>query len=285
MGHLNVRHYFARAGQGLAVLAHALGLSPSELRSAGLALRARDQHVRFHRELRPGAAFTLSAGVLAASSETLHVYEEMRAVHSGEVAATFVSELELFELASQQRIAFSAEQVQRASSLHTSLPAHATARGIARDAARTPPTRQQALSLGMSGAFLGPILPEDCDAHGFALEATFMGRISDGIGHFFHALREGLRPDGVGGAALEYRFVYYERPALGSIIEVRTGLRELGRKTLHMVHYVFDLESERCVASSEAVAVSFDLTLRKSVDISDEARAVMQTRIIAGLHL
>jgi acyl-CoA thioester hydrolase len=285
MGHLNVRHYVARAGQGLAMLGLQLGLGPAHLRQTGLVLRARDHHVRFHRELRPGAPYTLSAGVLSANQDVLHVYEEMRAVATGEVAATIVSEVLLVDAVSGQAQPFSAECVKRARDLHTELPEHGAPRGIARETPRELPLREEAITLGMTAAFLGPILPEDCDAYGYALEATFMGRISDGIGHFFRALRQGLRPDGVGGAALEYRYVYYARPRMGDVIEVRTGLKALGRKTLHFCHFVFDVETGRCLATSEAVAVSFDLAARKAVDISAEARAVMETRILAGLSV
>ena len=72
---------------------------------------------------------------------------------------------------------------------------------------------------------------------------------------------------------------------LGDIIEVRSGLKGLGKKTQHMCHWIFNVETGRCAATAEAVAVSFDLTTRKSIDIPDEAREVMQPRIIAGLSI
>jgi acyl-CoA thioester hydrolase len=283
MGHMNVKHYFARATQGLGVLGLSLGYGPTRLRAQGLALRPTAQHVRFNRELRPGAPYTLSAGVLAADGGRLRVYEEMRSLTGDEVAATFVSDVALYDLQSGALHAFDDAALQRVASIVTTLPAHAEPRGMTLDAPRAPITRPQAIALGMTGAFLGPVLADDCDASGRALESTFMGRISDGIGHFFHVLRQGLRPDGVGGAALDYRYVYHRRPCRDDLLEVRTGLKALGRKTLHFCNYTFDVETGACVATSEAVAVSFDLVARKAVDISDEARAAMTPRIIAGL--
>jgi acyl-CoA thioester hydrolase len=283
MGHLNVKHYFARATQGLGMLGLELGLGPSRLRDEGLSMRPTTQHVRFNRELRPGAGYVMSAGVLAADSGGLRVYEELRALTSGEVAATFVSDIVMCDVRTGVPRSLDALALQRAVGLRTELPAHAQPRGIALAPPHTPVTRQQAISMGMTGAFLGPVLPEDCDESGRAVESTFMARISDGVGHFFHVLRQGLRPDGVGGAALEYRYVYRQRPRLGEVIEVRTGLKALGRKTLHFCNYIFDVETGACLATSEAVAVSFDLAARKAVDIPDEARAAMQQGVIAGL--
>ncbi len=286
MGHMNVRHYFGRADAGLSTLALALGLSPSTLRSAGLRLRAHEQHVRFNREMRPGTAYTVSAGVLEQSPQALQVYEEIRMVGRSEIAAAISSQVTLVDVASEQRGLFDNATLQRAQALRTELPAHGAPRGIELTPPRDPPPRRDdASAQRMTGAYLGPVLPEDCDAYGQMTEAAFMARISDGIAHFFRAVREGLRPDGVGGAALEYRYLFHHRPRLGDVIEVRTGLKGLGNKTLHMCHWVFEVESGRCVATSEAVAVSFDLTARKAVAIPDDIRAGMLLHVVPGLSI
>lgn len=284
MGHLNVRYYFARANQALAMLALELGLAPSYLQREGLALRARDQHVRFMRELRPGTYYAIHAGVVGASREALQVYEEMRFAHKPEAAASILSELQLIDVATGKAVPFTEAMLGRARALEALVPAEHAPRGIERVPPRVPPQRSEAIELGMAGAYLGPVQPEDVDGFGSMLESAFMARVSDGIGHFFQALR-GQRLGNIGGAALEYRYVFHERPQLGDVIEVRSGLKGLGHKTTHICHWIFNVETGRCAATSEAVAVSFDLTTRKSVAIPDDAREVMQARIIAGLTL
>jgi acyl-CoA thioester hydrolase len=284
MGHLNVRHYFGRANHGLVTLALQLGLLPSQMRAEGLVLRARDQHVRFLRELRPGTYYAVHAGVASASSERLHVYEEMRLVHNAQVAASMLSEVSLVDAATGREALFSDAVLARARQLATDIPTESAPRGIERATPREPPLRDEALERGLIGGYLGPVLPEDCDARGQMTEAAFMARVSDGIGHLFHALTA-TRGAGVGGAALEYRYVFHERPRLGDVIEVRSGLKGLGRKTTHLCHWIFNLETGRCAATSEAVAVSFDLTTRKSIDISPEARAALELRIVPDLSV
>jgi len=284
MGHMNVRYYFARANQGLAMLALELGLPPSQLQREGLALRASDQHVRFMRELRPGVYYAMRAGVLSASEERLQVYEEMRFVRKPDPIASALSEVSLVEVATGRVVPWSQAVIDRARALQTVVPPETAPRGIERSVPRPPPVRDEALKLGMTGAYLGPVQPEDCDRYGAMHEAAFMARVSDGIGHFFSELR-GEHLSNVGGAALEYRYVFYERPTLGDVIEVRSGLKGLGNKTTHFCHWIFNVETGRCAATSEAIAVSFDLTTRKSVDIPADARAVMQSRIVPGLSV
>jgi len=284
MGHLNVRYYFARANQGLAMLALELGLSPSHLQREGLALRALDQHVRFMRELRPGSYYAIHAGVLAASSDRLHVYEEMRFAHKPEAAASMLSEVALVDVATGKTVPFAPSVLERARALDTVVPSETGPRGIERVKPRVPPSRSDAIELGLAGAYLGPVQPEDCDSFGFMQESAFMARVSDGIGHFFQHLR-GQRLANIGGAALEYRYIFHERPMLGDIIEVRSGLKGLGHKTTHLCHWIFNVETGRCAATSEAVAVSFDLTTRKSIEIPPEAREIMQARVIPELSI
>ena len=75
MGHMNVQFYVAKAEDGLAALASALGLGHHVQRREGTVLVAREHHIRFHRELRPGAPFVVRGGVLRALIEGLEFYE------------------------------------------------------------------------------------------------------------------------------------------------------------------------------------------------------------------
>jgi acyl-CoA thioester hydrolase len=283
MGHMNVRHYFGRANDGLSVLLLQLGLPPRRLHEQGLALRARDQHLRFSRELRPGAGFALQAGVVAESTQLLTAYEELRNM-ADEVSATIVSECALLDLGSGEAAPWPTPLLEAAARARCELPPYAAARGVVQRASRTRPTREQVLALGMLPGFLGPVLHTDCDERGFMRESACMGRISDGISHFFRGLH-GARPTGVGGAALEYRFVFHAWPRLSDVIEVRSALSALGPKTMQVTHYLFELASGACFASSQAVVVWFDLNARKAIVIPDDVQAELQPQVIADLAI
>lgn len=285
MGHMNVRHYSARAADGLTRLAMELGLGPRKLAEEGLTVRATGQHLRFHREMRPSASFRLRAGVLEAGENVLRVYEEMRLVGDDVLVATIVTDAVLVESSTFRRVPWSKDAVMRAQKLVTTLPEHGAPRGLAAAPPRSPPPSYDE-ARGLVGAYLGPITREDCDAQGFMLESAYLARVSDGMPHFFRSLRGGGEsPVGIGGAALEYRFAYHGRPRLGDLIEMRVGLKAVARKTIQFCHWIFDMESARCVSTSEAVAVSLDLSTRKSIDFSDEARALLEAHVVPRLAM
>jgi acyl-CoA thioester hydrolase len=284
MGHMNVRHYSARAADGLARLALELGLGPKKLEERGLAVRATGQHLRFHREMRPGPAFRMRAGILDATEARVRAYFEMRRPGDDSLVATTVTDAVLVDAATFEQVPWPREALARTAPLVTALPEHGAPRGISSDPPRSPlPTYQAGQAL--VGAYLGPIAREDCDERGFMLESAFLARVSDGMPHFFHSLHRRDAPSGLGGAALEYRFAYVGRPRLGDVIEMRVGLKAVARKTIHFCHWIFDVETQRCVSTSEAVAVTLDLTTRKSVDFSNEARAALEARVIADLAM
>lgn len=284
MGHLNVRHYFARANEGLAVLLLKLGLGPVHLREQGLMLRARDQHVRFSRELRPGAAYSVHAGVVSQTESALITYQELRTGH-GEVCTTIITELCLLDVSPLALRAMPAAVLEAAQAARCEIPSYGAARGVSREPSHYRPTHHEAVERGLIGAYLGPLLADDCDARGVMRESACMARISDGIPHFFRALNEGPRPTGIGGAAVEYRFVFHDWPRASDVIEVRSGLNAVGNKTLHMNHFIFNVETGHCIAASEAVAVWFDLNARKAVEMPADVRAQLATRVLAGLSL
>jgi acyl-CoA thioester hydrolase len=261
-----------------------LGLSPRELHERGIVVRARDQHIRFNKELRPGAGYLIRAGGLAHSADALTTYQELRTV-SDDLSATIVTELGMIERSSQTQVTWPAKVREGFSQLQCELPQFAAPRGVVERASRTRPNRGDAIARGMLPGYLGPITASDCDADGVMREAACIGRVADGIAHFFTRLQGGGRPEGVGGAALEYRFVFHSWPRLSDVIEVRSALSQLGNKTLQVTHYLFDVATSECFASSQAVVVWFDLVARKAIPFPDDVRPHLEARVVDGLTI
>src|SRR3954447_15352863 len=92
MGHMNVRHYVSRALEALDWLGFELGLGPTYAREHGAALVPADQHIRFVRELPAGTPFSIHGRVVQRRGETLRLYQEIRNVAVGAVAATLVTD-------------------------------------------------------------------------------------------------------------------------------------------------------------------------------------------------
>ena len=285
MGHMNVQFYLDHATQGLAALGVHLGLGPRFAAGEQARLAARDHHVRFLREQRPGAPFTIRAGVLDVTDFGLRVYEEMWNTVSGEVAATFAADVELVDEDSREVKPLPAKAKAAAKNLIVDLPAHGAPRGLALYEPRPAPTLAEAEKMGLVFTWQGEVQAAQCDAQGFLSARHFMGIVSDGIPNLLGLVRGDDRSKNsrVGGAALEYRFHYHRYPRAGDVVTLRSGLKEVSPKTYIWGHWLFDLETGKCVATAEAVAIALDLETRKAIPIPDEMRAQLEAHVVPGL--
>lgn len=284
MGHWNVRFYFQKASEGLALFGAALGLAPRSLAERGLGFVARDQHVRFLRELRPGAPYRVVAGVLDAEPQRLRVYSEIQHVALEAPAATLTSELYFAELASREPVPLPEPVLRAAEGQRCELPDHGAPRGLTADPPGPAPVRKDSAGRGMVPAFLGPAPAELCDAAGYLTPAGHMACVSDGIDHYFHRTR-GKHVRAVGGAALEYRYAYRTPARVGDVVEVYSALKAIGPKIKHLCHHLFDATTGDAIATSEAIAVNFDLEARRAVPLSEEERRFLEPHLIAGIGL
>jgi acyl-CoA thioester hydrolase len=285
MGHMNVQFYLEQATQGLAALAVSLGLGPRFIEKENARLIARDHHVRFLREQRPGAPFTLRAGVLTVSDFGLRVYLEMYNTISGEVAATFAADVELLDVDSRETRPFPARARDAAKALIVDLPTHGAPRGLEIYPPRNAPTLKEAEAMKLVFTWQGEVQREQCDEQGFLQARHFMGIVSDSIPNLLGKTRGDDRSKNtkVGGAALEYRFHYHAYPKSGDVLTLRSGLKQVGPKTYIWGHWLFNLESGKAIATAEAVAIALDLETRKAIPIPEELRAHLEGMLAPGL--
>jgi acyl-CoA thioesterase FadM len=115
----------------------------------------------------------------------------------------------------------------------------------------------------------------------------FPGRISDSVPNLLAPYRQAATENGASpaGAVVEARVVFRKFPRAGELIEVHSGIVELGDKTLRLVHWVVDPESGAAWASMEAVALTFDTKTRKAIQPSAEARARIEKLVVRGLSV
>lgn len=286
MGHMNVQFYVARADEGLMALATRLGLSPRVQRATDATLAARDLHIRFHREMRPGAAFAVTAGVLEARPEGLIVYEEMQNVATSDIAAAFVIRAEWCDFETRGGLPLPLTAVAKAADHMIALPAHGRPRGLDLGPARPTPHLADAERMGLITTFRGAVLTEHCDRAGFMTPRHHMGRVSDAIPNLIAQTRGHDRSSGqIGGAALEYRFVFRAPAREGDLLILKSGLKSVSAKTYVWAHWLFDAESGDCFATAEAVAVAMDLATRKAIDIPPDMRAHLERMIVPGLSV
>jgi acyl-CoA thioester hydrolase len=283
MGHMNVRFHLARAMQGLAAFAAALGMPNAFGADAAASLVVRGHHIRFLREARAGAPLHMTAGVLAMDESAATLIQTLTHSRSGEVAAHFVTRL--VHATAQEGRAFPWPQraVEAARGLTVALPADAGPRGVP-EAGPAAVDGNQAQKL--PPAARGVVAAEDCDVFGRMRTELVLGWIAQAIPHMVEPFRqEGeavVGPGGrVGGAALEYRLSYFGAPGPGDLLEVRSGLVELGHKLGRMRHWLIDPRTGAAWAEAENLSVNFDLDTRKAVALSPEAVARLRAHVVS----
>ena len=290
MGHMNVRFWVAKAQEGLAGLAARLGMPRAFAADGEATLIVREQHIRFLREAKAGAALHMTGGVIEIGESDARLLLVIRHA-SGEPAATFQLLVEHATARDMRPFPWSARIREQAKTFQTQVPAFAAARSV--DLSPVVPTASlpRAVELGLTRVGLGVIGPAECDVFGRMRPEIFIGRVSDGVGRLFGETRPGPEPTGdetparIGGAVLEYRVLHLGWPEAGDGVELRSGFAGCDARTRRVVHWMLDPETGAPWASAEAVVISFDLDTRKVVDINPDAQAAFMAKCAPGLAL
>jgi acyl-CoA thioester hydrolase len=285
-GHLNVRFHFERAFVGLAHMARALELPRANTESAGSTLIAQEVHVRFLKEARPGAPLVMHGGVVEIGETDATLCLDMRH-HDGAPGTVFTFKVRHVETRALRSFPWSARSKAAAKRLKCKLPEHAKARSIDLSKAPSQASRQGAIDLGAARIGGALVQPDQCDALGRLRGEHFPGRISDSVPNLLAPYRQAATENGASpaGAVVEARVVFHKFPRAGELIEVHSGIVELGDKTLRLVHWVVDPESGAAWASMEAVALTFDTKTRKAIQPSAEARARIEKLVVKGMSV
>ena len=289
MGHLNVRHYVARAMEGLVLTAAALGMPRAFAEDATATLIVREHHIRFLREARAGAPLHMTAGVLEMGEADAVLLQVLTHSLSGQTAATFVTRVAHAAARSCKPFPWPERTRRLAEALATQAPPDAGPRTLGGGPVVSGASLAEAERLGLKVTGRGAVRAQDCDTFGRMRTEQVMGRISDGMPHFAGPLRAAASqaaPDAdIGGAALEYRLIYLGQPRVGEPLELRSGFAEIRSKYGRMVHWLLDPRSGAAYATAEHIGSNFDLQARRILPLPEDAVARAQSHVTAGLAL
>jgi acyl-CoA thioester hydrolase len=287
MGHMNVRFYVAKAMEGVAGLAAAMGMPGAFTANTNATLIVRDIHVRFLREAHAGTLLSIEGGVAALGETDARLVLIMRHV-DGTPAATFqIGVVHTTRLG--EPFPWPAATLAKVDALRVEIPEAARPRSI--DIA---PFESQAslaaadeLDLGRIG--LGVIGPQDCDVFGRMRPEVYIGRVSDGAAFVVGAPRAAIiehaeqQPARVGGAVLELHQTFAAWPRAGQRFELRSGVLGADTRTFRVIHWLLDPDTGAPLGSALAVVAAFDLDARKLVAVTDAAREAVAELSTPGL--
>lgn len=288
MAHLNVRFYIARAMEGLQSFGEVLG----GLAGVGprAAFQVREQHIRFIREARVGTPLYMTAAVLGLEEGGLRVLQILYHSLSDEICATFVSLVAFVLSETGEQMPWPQSIVRRTNDLIVAMPPEAAPKGIVGGAAVSIATLKKADELGVSVIGRGVIMAAECNQFGRMRPEVVIGRISAGLNHLVLPIRQTMEklmnlPGRVGGAALEYRILYFRFPLIGTPVELRSGLSAVTPKWIRMNHWLIDSRTGQAFASAENISANLDLKERKSIALDGELLSALQVRRTLGMAL
>jgi acyl-CoA thioester hydrolase len=249
--HLNVRFFGDKINQAVAVFIARNGLASSRIEA---------QHIRFVKEARVAAPLRVDCFAANAAEGRLELLALMRQSLTGEPLAAITNTI-TFEGSVPELIAAEA-------------PDWARPRGIdPQDLYPEPTGIAEAEALGFRQMGGGVVRMAECDSGGELLPHHYLGRISDGMPNLWgfesgDAAERRASEGELGGAVLEYRLTFRAALREGDVYRHYSGIRNIGSKTQHMVHLVFDERRDRLALSAEGIALAMDLETRKAVPIS-----------------
>ncbi len=279
--HLNVRHFVAKANEGLPFALGELGHTPAALEAMGARPRILRQHMRFLREARKATPLTVMAGIAASAPLQVTVYSEIRHSLTGAVLATLLTDVALVS----RRDGTPCQVLAPPAAARCEVPPHGAPRGLPAARRLAPPDRNELAAAGFVEIARGRVRATECDPEGELEPYQYVGRIADGVVNLmaqFQTEEElARRSHGVeGGALLEFRVEHRAPLRAGGLFTVHSGLRGVSAKTLQVVHLVYDEETRACAAACEGVAVAMDLRTRKAIEIPEPRRRRMEAGLV-----
>jgi acyl-CoA thioester hydrolase len=289
MGHMNVRHYVAKAMEGLAGLAAALGLPRAFAPDADATLIVREHHVRFLKEAHAGAPLYMRGWVTRMGACDAALMFVLRHSLDGAVAATFQAQVTHATARDGRPFPWPQKALERAAGLMGPVPDFAAPRGVDMAFAWPGADVARADALGLATLGLGAVAGAEADAFGRMRAELFIGRISDGILHLTDATRRAVAAHldepvaRIGGAVLESRLAYFDLPRIGDRFVIRSALSGADHRTLRFIHWLLDPETGRPWGAAQGVSAIFDLDRRRIVPITPAARAELAELTIPSL--
>lgn len=258
LGHMNVRYYMNAAMHATRAM--------HERFSLDVETQVVQMYTRHLREQMLGASLEVRSG-LASSSESVRFYHELVNVETGDVAATFLHDVDHPALEAPT-LTIPPIGLPRSIDLET-------------DAAARAPSAAEALELGLVNRL--PRVLTDQDTVGGAVvppeRATWLiwdGEHPDGPQDWIRTGPDGER---IGVANMESRVTIRRLPEVGTTIQSFGAAVAVGEKITRHMNWAFDMDRGELLVASESIGLCFNIGERRSMVIPPAMRADYESRL------
>lgn len=288
LGHMNMRYYFARAGQARVALFADIGLPHIFREKAFSTVIPRDQHIRYHSEIRPGEGLSVESGVLSiqeSSMVLLHMIWRTTIASETTLSATLVETVD--HIFNRTGLAFnwSGRIQEKVDAFIVKLPETAAPRNISIEEQPAAINMVLADRFDLRSIGRGAFVPGECGVFGFVRPYDLIGRVSDSARHLYEAWCDADNMEPESGALLEARVIHRKRPRAGDTYCIRSGLRSANTHTREICHWLLDPVSGDCWASMIGRPCRFDLKTRRLVKTDEKGLKKLRPFFKPGIPL
>ena len=289
LGHLNVRHYLAKAHEAMGGLSQMIGMSGAYSRGASATLVVRELVVRFLAEARPGAPLAIRGGVTRHDETGLTAALVLDHRSKGRPAALFSVRLDHVDPTTGAVFPWASRTLEALDRSSCAMPPEHAPRSLTDDAPADI-SLDAAVALGMEAVARGMINPAETDMSGRMRFEHGFGKISDSVVHFDRAFAEEWEsyrsgePLRAASAVLEARLIFRRLPKAGDGWRLHSGVNFANEKIRRLVHWVCDAETGRGLWSMETVTGVLDLETRRLRPVVPDVVAALQPIVIPSLR-
>jgi acyl-CoA thioesterase FadM len=267
LDHMSTLFYAFRAEQTAMRLVESLAGGAEDLSTAGLTAMIVDRHTNFLREQRGDARLAMSGGFVGAAGARLDLYLEMSNAVSGELAATFLVQVELQDGGTREPAPMPASWIAAATAHRIERPAHGAPRTLTLERTGGRLTLADFARAGIVSHERRAVAAADCNADGVfetrRPQLTPPARFrTTGVMAKIWSISPGFA-----WPALEKRSLHLRALRAGDVLDVYEALVEVSRKVIVWGVWTFNARDQALVMVSRNVNAFFNLETRRTEDM------------------
>ncbi len=129
----------------------------------------------------------------------------------------------------------------------------------------------------------GVVYPWHCDHLGHMNVQHYVGHFDIAAFHFLVELgfkSNGGQVQGITLVDAQHTIQFKNEQRVGALFKVESALLKVGNKSVTMMHRLRDIETGLIGATTEIVAVCFDLSTRASIPFPDDVRETLKGHVM-----
>jgi len=288
LGHLNMRHYMTKVHQARQMFIVKLGLNESFRRDSVSSVRARDIHIKYMGEARPGDPLRIETGLIEIDGSEARLCHIMYHADN-RLAATIVETVEHISLRTMKPFDWPRRVGRQAEKYIIEQPAHTRPRNVNYNIQPAGPNETQLKKWGTPLIGMGVFQPHEMGLDRRAMAQSLLGRVTETIASFVDAWPELHDPEyraaGNSGALLETRVAVHNRPEAGDAYHFYSGVQGCNEYTRALVHNIVNAVTGESFFSMIGYGCQFNLNTRKLIKATQEQQDVLNKIAIPELTI